>query len=252
MPVLFYIHGGGPFDHTSNELLAVLILYTGYTFGNPATYPFDGWVHQSPNVIAVSVYYRLDSFGFLSIPEFEDDSSLGDLNAGFTDQVQALRWVQQNIAAFGGDPNRVTIDGQSAGGSSVELHVLANQEKLFSGAIAQSIYRTPLPSPAQQKVSIGVNMIVHFVHPKLNCSHCLITMLSKPVAGPAPSRTKWHVCATPVSVLWLVPRMPLITICMFLKLDNSRVVADHGRVALACTTCSIRYWVVTFAMSSLR
>lgn len=128
----------------------------GYTYGNPRNWPFDGWVHQSPNVVVVSVYYRLDSFGFLAIPEFAD-ASLGDFNVGFTDQVQALRWVKQNIAAFGGDPNRVTINGQSAGGSSVELHLVTDQEKLFSGAIAQSVYRTPLPTPAQQKVRmIGI------------------------------------------------------------------------------------------------
>ena len=124
----------------------------GYTYGNPANWPFDAWVHQSPNVVAVSVYYRLDSFGFLATPEFED-AVLGDFNVGFTDQVQALRWVQENIAAFGGDPLKVTINGQSAGASSVELHLVGDQEQLFSGAIAQSVYRSPLPTPPQHKVS---------------------------------------------------------------------------------------------------
>lgn len=124
----------------------------GYVYGNPRNWPFDHWVQQSPNVVIVSVYYRLDSFGFLSTPEF-GDSTLGDLNAGFSDQIQALRWVQSNIAAFGGDPSRVTINGESAGGSSVELHLVTkNKEKLFSAAIAQSVYRTPLPTPEQQRV----------------------------------------------------------------------------------------------------
>jgi carboxylesterase type B len=100
----------------------------------------------------VSVYYRLSSFGFLSIPEFSD-SALGDHNAGFQDQIQALKWVKQNIASFGGNPNKVTINGESAGGSSVELHLVANTgEKLFSGAIAQSVFRAPLPTPEEQKV----------------------------------------------------------------------------------------------------
>lgn len=137
MPVLVYIHGGG------------------YIFGNPANWPFDHWVHQSPNVVIVSVYYRLSSFGFLAHPSFKNDPSLGDLNAGFLDQVQALKWVNEHIASFGGDPKKVTINGESAGGASVELHLVANagaEKRLFRGAIAQSVYRIPLPLPEQQKV----------------------------------------------------------------------------------------------------
>ncbi|KAG5638535.1 hypothetical protein H0H81_012035 [Sphagnurus paluster] len=123
-----------------------------YVFGNPANWPFDHWIHQSPNVVIVSIYYRLSSFGFLATPELSD-SKLGDLNAGFKDQVEALRWIKRNIATFGGNPNKVTIDGVSAGGSSVHLHLVANEkERLFSGAIAQSNYRTSVPTPEQQKV----------------------------------------------------------------------------------------------------
>ncbi|GJE86320.1 alpha/beta-hydrolase [Phanerochaete sordida] len=134
LPVLVYIHGGG------------------YVFGNPANWPFDHWIHQEPSVVIVSVYYRLDSIGFLSHPAFASTPSLGDLNVGFSDQALALRWVQEHIDAFGGDPGQVTINGQSAGGSSVELHLVASgQEGLFHGAIAQSVYRTPLPSPEQQE-----------------------------------------------------------------------------------------------------
>ncbi|RXW25241.1 hypothetical protein EST38_g593 [Candolleomyces aberdarensis] len=135
VPVLFYIHGGA------------------YIFGNPRNRPFDHWINQSPNVVIVSVYYRLSSFGFLSISELHDPAN-GDLNAGFLDQIQALRWVKDHIASFGGDPSKVTINGESAGGSSVELHLVARVgqgERLFTGAIAQSVYRAPLPTPEQQK-----------------------------------------------------------------------------------------------------
>ncbi|KAJ7796522.1 Alpha/Beta hydrolase protein [Mycena olivaceomarginata] len=132
LPVLVYIHGGG------------------YFFGNPANWPFDHWIHQSPNVVIVSVYYRLDAIGFLSIPEFSNPAN-GDHNAGFFDQIQALKWVNEHISAFGGNPQAVTINGESAGGASVELHLVANNEQnLFRGVIAQSVYRTPLATPEQR------------------------------------------------------------------------------------------------------
>lgn len=125
----------------------------GYIFGSPRNQPFSHWIHQSPNVVIVSIYYRLDSFGFLTHPDFVHDASLGDLNVGFLDQMQGLRWVKHHISAFGGDPNRVTINGESAGGSSVELHLVSDQvEPLFHGAIAQSVYRAPVPHPGQQIV----------------------------------------------------------------------------------------------------
>ncbi|KAI0664141.1 alpha/beta-hydrolase [Cubamyces menziesii] len=133
LPVLVYIHGGA------------------YAYGNPANWPFDHWINQSPNVIIVSVYYRLDSFGFLAVPELSG-GALGDLNVGFQDQVLALKWVQNHIHSFGGDPTKVTINGQSAGAASVQLHLVAHEgEKLYSQAIVQSVYRTPLPMPEQQR-----------------------------------------------------------------------------------------------------
>lgn len=103
-------------------------------------------------MVIVSVYYRLSSFGFLAAPALRDTAN-GDLNAGFLDQVQALKWVQAHIGSFGGNPKKVTINGQSAGGSSVELHLVAHESAgLFSQAIVQSVYRTPLPTPEQQEV----------------------------------------------------------------------------------------------------
>ncbi|KZV84900.1 alpha/beta-hydrolase [Exidia glandulosa HHB12029] len=133
LPVLVYIHGGG------------------YTYGNPVNWPFVHWVEQDPNVVVVSVYYRLAAIGFLATPELANPA-VGDLNVGFLDQVEALRWVQKNIRAFGGDPSRVTINGESAGGSSVELHLVANEQpSLFRGVIAQSVYRHTLATPEQKR-----------------------------------------------------------------------------------------------------
>ena len=95
----------------------------------------------------------MSSFGFLATPAFRD-ASIGNFNAGFLDQIEALRWVKENIVSFGGNPNQVTINGESAGGSSVELHLVAkNVERLFHGAIAQSVGRMPLPTAEQQVVS---------------------------------------------------------------------------------------------------
>ena len=125
----------------------------GYVYGNPANWPFYHWIQQFPDTVVVSIYYRLDSLGFLAHPAFVDNPELGDLNVGFLDQVEALKWVQRHISAFGGDPMRITINGQSAGGSSVELHLVSPLSKgLFSGAIAQSVFRAPLPTPEQQEV----------------------------------------------------------------------------------------------------
>ena len=142
------------------------------------------------------MYYRVDAFGFLAHPAFANDSTLGDMNTGIQDQTEALRWVQQNIAAFGGDPSRVTIDGQSAGASSVEIHLVApQQEGLFHQAIAQSVYRTPLPTPEQQEVS--QHDLCHI--PAVNIrrySHCLISLQRPRAAVLVLSRRLWHVCET--------------------------------------------------------
>ena len=94
------------------------------------------------------------------MPEL-DDSVNGDLNAGFLDQKEALKWIQRYIHTFGGDPSHVTINGESAGGSSVLLHLVDHQEEmLFSAAIAQSIYRTPVPTPEQQQVTLQLEYIL--------------------------------------------------------------------------------------------
>lgn len=151
--MLFYIHGGGKcFVGIVCDCAKRMI---AYVYGNPRNWPFEHWINQSPNVVIVSVYYRLDSFGFLTHPAFtysDSPGSLGDHNVGLHDQVLALRWVKENIAAFGGDPGKVTINGQSAGAGSVMIHLVARQEKLFHAAIIQSPDREVLPIIDQQEV----------------------------------------------------------------------------------------------------
>jgi len=178
-------------------------------YGNPRSFPFDHWVNQSPNIVIVSVYYRLSSFGFLATPAFRDTVN-GDFNAGFLDQLQALKWVKEHIRSFGGNPEKVTINGQSAGGSSVELHLVANEgERLFSQAIAQSVYRSPVPTPKQQEVRAHYNLGSFKKSSIVWNSLCLISTQTMRDVVPGPWLHSWHVCGKPVSVHSLELRMLL-------------------------------------------
>ncbi|KAF5327031.1 hypothetical protein D9619_004783 [Psilocybe cf. subviscida] len=123
LPVLFWIHGGG---------------YTSGAASDPNTDP-TGFIQRSVDTgkpfIFVSTNYRVNTFGFLASTSVPPE----DLNVGLQDQRQALVFVKQNIAAFGGDPSKVTIWGQSAGAGSVEAHILfPASESLFRAAIADS------------------------------------------------------------------------------------------------------------------
>ena len=123
LPVLFLIHGGGYGLGAGNMDLSEMIKNNDNGF------------------IVVLIQYRLGAFGFLSSKAM---SGLGVPNAGLWDQHAALLWVQDNIAAFGGDPTRVTIAGESAGGGSVMAHILAQGgswgNSLFQNAILASPY----------------------------------------------------------------------------------------------------------------
>lgn len=92
------------------------------------------------DIVYVSFNYRLNAFGFLAHPELSRDNEFGvSGNYGIMDQIKALEWIQDNIASFGGNPDNVTIAGESAGGWSVSLLVATQKAKgLFNKAIAQS------------------------------------------------------------------------------------------------------------------
>nr|CAD7454741.1 unnamed protein product [Timema tahoe] len=116
LDVMVYIHGGGFFSGT------------GATVYNGPDYLMD------KDIVLVTFNYRLGALGFLSTG---DDEAPGNL--GLKDQVTALRWVRDNIEAFGGNPNSVTIFGQSAGSSCVHYHILSKMSAgLFHRAISQS------------------------------------------------------------------------------------------------------------------
>lgn len=126
-PVLVYIHGGS--------------LMTGQTYYSE----YNGETLAGKGVVVVNFAYRLGAFGYLATEELIAESPNGTTgNYGLLDQIQALKWVQQNIAAFGGDPSKVTIAGESAGASSVcALCVSPLSEGLFRYAIAESSGLTP-------------------------------------------------------------------------------------------------------------
>ncbi len=139
-PVLVWIYGGG---YTAGSKAGS---------GNPA-----GLIKRSTNkmatgVIYVSLNYRLGAFGFSSGPTLQAD---GDANAGLLDQRFALEWVQKHIAKFGGDPSRVTVFGESAGGGSIMHQITAyggnNGPVPFSQAVPQSPGFIPLVSNQQQE-----------------------------------------------------------------------------------------------------
>lgn len=122
LPVLVYFYGGG------------------FVAGDGSEPRYDGESMARRGIVALTVNYRLGVFGFFAYPELTAESphhSSG--NYGYLDQSAALRWVQQNIAAFGGDPNRVTIAGESAGSVSVSAQMASPLSKdLIAGAIGES------------------------------------------------------------------------------------------------------------------
>ncbi len=122
LPVLLYIFGGG------------------FVNGEGSEPRYDGESMARKGIVAISINYRLGIFGFMAHPELSKESAHhASGNYGLLDQVAALRWVRQNIAAFGGDPARVTIAGESAGSISVSALMASPLSKgLIAGAIGES------------------------------------------------------------------------------------------------------------------
>ncbi|XP_056621761.1 cAMP-regulated D2 protein [Triplophysa dalaica] len=121
LPVMVWIHGGD------------------FIAGSASKPLYDGrFISNYSNTVVVNIEYRLGAFGFLVTGKDPESSAVG--NYGILDQQAALLWVQENIAAFGGDPNKVTLFGESAGAQSVCLHLMMqNSESLFRHAAVQSL-----------------------------------------------------------------------------------------------------------------
>lgn len=123
LPVMVWIHGGG------------------FRYGSGSHPTYDGEALARRGVVVVTINYRLGLLGFLAHPGLAAESPTHTSgNYGLMDQMAALRWVQRNIAAFGGDPAKVTVFGQSAGAHSISTLLLSPKAKgLFQQAIMQSV-----------------------------------------------------------------------------------------------------------------
>ena len=127
---------------SANEKLPVLVYFYGGGFvaGDGSENRYDGESMAKRGIVSLTVNYRLGVFGFFAHPELSKESPQhASGNYGLLDQYAALLWVQKNIAAFGGDPKRVTIAGESAGSISVSALMASPLSKnLFAGAIGES------------------------------------------------------------------------------------------------------------------
>ncbi len=134
-PVMVWIYGGG------------------FEVGGTTDPQYDGhnFVKENPDVVLVTIAYRVSFLGFLHLSHLPDGKDYEDAsNLGLMDQIMALKWVHENIEGFGGDPDNVTIWGESAGGASTTLLPLVKgSHKYFKRVIAQSGSPTQTRTPEQ-------------------------------------------------------------------------------------------------------
>ena len=141
LPVLLYFHGGGNVAGSGDELR------------------YDGEYLASQGVVVVTANYRLGVFGFLAHPELSAETDHGSGNYGLLDQVAALEWVRANATAFGGDPDRITIGGESAGSIDCSMLMASPLSRdLIAGVFAQSgaaLYGGAAPQPLAEVERMG-------------------------------------------------------------------------------------------------
>lgn len=152
LPVMVWIYGGG------------------FVNGGSSPPVYDGSAFARDGVVLVSFNYRLGNFGFFAHPALTAEQKAGPLgNYGYMDQIAALKWVQRNIRAFGGDPANVTIFGESAGGMSVHMLLLTPLARgLFQKAIIESgaggaaLGDRPLSGTRDSAYAKGLSLARHF------------------------------------------------------------------------------------------
>jgi para-nitrobenzyl esterase len=205
-PVMVWIYGGG------------------YSTGSGSQAMYDGEALAEKGAVVVTLNYRLGPFGFFSYPELTQESDRrGAANFGVMDSIAALRWVQRNIASFGGDPRRVTIFGESAGAGMVaNLMTIPQAKGLFERAIGESsawstatVARLRTLAEAEQdgiKIAAGVG------------AHSLTELRAKP----ADAILKGGRGEGPIVDGWLIPE------------DPGQVFAEGKQIAVPVLTGSNR------------
>ena len=153
-PVLVYFYGGG------------------FVAGDGSEPRYDGASMAQNGIVTVTVNYRLNVFGFLAHPELTEEATYGASgNYGLLDQNAALKWVYENIEEFGGDPEKITIAGESAGSISVSAHMASPLSRDFlAGAIGESgasIRPTLAPVPLAEAEKTGKQFAENIGYPSL-------------------------------------------------------------------------------------
>jgi para-nitrobenzyl esterase len=188
LPVVVYIHGGG------------------FTEGSGGVAIYDGEPLAASGLVVVTINYRLGVFGFLAHPELTARSPHHvSGNWALMDQIAALRWVQANIAAFGGDPKRVTIWGQSAGAFSVAGLLASPEAKgLFARAMASSgIGAVALPmTPLKDAEQAGLRFA------QAHKAASLKELLALPAADLLPGPQDASMGFMPIEDGWILPDSP--------------------------------------------
>jgi len=135
-----YLNVWTPAKSASERLPVMVWIYGGgFAIGATSLGTYDGTNLAKKGVVLVSVAYRVGPFGFLAHPQLTAEQGGHSGNYGLMDQIAGLQWVKRDIAAFGGDPRRVTIFGESAGGIAVSMLAASPLAKgLFTGAISES------------------------------------------------------------------------------------------------------------------
>ena len=143
-----YLNVWAPADGRTGLPVFVWYFGGGLQVGHTSEMEFDGERIARRGVVVVTVNYRLNAFGFLCHPDITAEAPDAPANFGFLDQQFATRWVKRNIASFGGDPENITIGGQSAGGMSVSAQIAckANEGLFRRGIIQSGMFASAYPS----------------------------------------------------------------------------------------------------------
>jgi para-nitrobenzyl esterase len=218
LPVLVYFYGGG------------------FIAGDGSEPRYDGESMARKGIVTLTVNYRLGIFGFFCHPELSKETAYhGSGNYGLMDQWAALRWVQQNIAAFGGDPKRVTIAGESAGSLSVSAQMASPLSKnLIAGAIGESgaiINPTLAPVPLAEGEQKGVKFAASIG------ANSLAELRAMPAQKLLEAASKLGVSGFPATVDgYFFPKLP---VDIYLKGEQA-----HVPLLLGWNSEEMNYWSI--------